>query len=59
MKQIFSLMLGLNLILIGAVALLASVVGVVRRKKELTSPFTIVTFGGGLALLILGIRLAF
>ncbi|MDO3378980.1 hypothetical protein [Geoalkalibacter halelectricus] len=53
----FSLIMGVNLILIGAAALAAAVIGLARKKLRLNSPFTLLSLVGGPVLLYVGILL--
>jgi hypothetical protein len=53
----FSLIMGINLILIGAAAVAAASIGLFRKKLPISSPFVIFSGVGGPILLYIGILL--
>lgn len=55
--HLFSLIMGINLILIGAASLLAAVVSLGQKKKELRSRFVLLSLAFGPILLYVGVAL--
>jgi threonine/homoserine/homoserine lactone efflux protein len=58
LHDLISLIVGLNLLLIGSAAVLAAAVAVAKKKRELTSNFTLLSLIGGPVLIYLGITMA-
>jgi threonine/homoserine/homoserine lactone efflux protein len=58
LHDLISLIVGLNLLLIGSAAVLAAAVAVAKKKRELTSNFTLLALIGGPVLIYLGITMA-
>jgi hypothetical protein len=57
LNDLISLIVGLNLLLIGSAAVLAATIAVAKKKKELTSNFAVLSFFGGPLLIYLGITM--
>jgi threonine/homoserine/homoserine lactone efflux protein len=58
LHDLISMIVGLNLLLVGSAAVLAAAVAVARKKKEITSTFAVLSFFGGPLLIYLGITMA-
>jgi hypothetical protein len=57
LNDLISLIVGLNLLLIGSAAVLAAAVAVAKKKRELTSNFALIALVGGPILIYLGITM--
>jgi hypothetical protein len=58
LNDLISLIVGLNLLLVGSAAVVAAAIAVAKKKKELTSNFALLAFFGGPLLIYLGITMA-
>lgn len=58
LHDLISLIVGLNLLLVGSAAIVAAAIAVAKKKREPTSTFALLSFIGGPLLIYLGITMA-
>lgn len=54
LHDLISMIVGLNLLLVGSAAVAAATIAVAKKKKEITSTFALLSFFGGPLLIYLG-----